>query len=80
MTFRTKYDDPKFGVKRPADDYEDMVRQVSVLRPDAYIEGSAGFDWMIMSRDNREQVGVARANPTTGKYWFRLLEAGSLPW
>ena len=73
------YSDPKFGKPRKARDYEDMVVQVTALRPDAVIEGSAGFERSIISRENNEMIGVAKANWKTGEYVFRLLATGSIP-
>lgn len=75
---RTIYDDPRFGEKREAADYEDLITQVTALRPDAYFEGSAGFERLIFSRESKEVCGVARPKGRNGKYWFRLLETGSL--
>lgn len=73
-------DDTRFGPRRNASCYEDMVQQITKQRPDAYIEGSAGFYRSIMSRTNRELCGVAKASPTKGTWWFRLLTEGTVPY
>lgn len=75
---RTIYDDPRFGDKREAAGYEDLIAQVTALRADAYLEGSAGFERLIFSRLDGEVCGVARPKGRSGRYWFRLLPTGSL--
>lgn len=78
---RTIYDDPRFGEKHFAKDWNDLIKKAQTIRTDAYFEGSAGFERLIFNRTDREVCGVARPKWKNGEggYWFRILPTGSMP-
>lgn len=77
---RDVYDNPRYGERQMAADYEAMVAAVREQRPDAYVEGSAGFGWSIMSKTERGRFigGAWWSGKRHNRYYFRILREGTL--
>lgn len=76
---RRTYDNLMYGPRRKAASFEEARDAVLAARPDAHLEGSAGFAWTFFTRDNRGVVGTMWCT-RGGTYYYRVLTEGSVLW
>lgn len=78
----SNYDNPRYGPKREAAGFEDACQQVYERRPDAQLEGSAGFAWTFFQKGSNYSriVGTMWFSPRSNKHYYRLLSEGFVDW